>query len=453
MIFYLPLPLSLCKKLVAFKVVETSFKELPPSSNCHGSMHPTQNTGGPNLNISIAAPPIWTYAAGDTIIGSVSRHSHIVAPEAKLSLTLIGRTRARLITEGYPSKISSYGNWKLFELPSQTLLRGPIHIPSPSTPTDWINIHFSIDIPEAVSLSAVRNHAQEESFIPLEANYLTQQQLPGTFSTEWTGAKVCIEYYLQAQLRYIRNGLWYVQRATAPITLGYPTVDGRGIRFALQRCSIVSRVRSQRLLPWMRDVDLSLKQKTKKILGLSSVPGFSFEVVMSVPIAIQLDDSSPIPLLIRIIPQRDGSSSAIWDVVQRVEVIEVKMSILSKVEIVVKPSEESFYKIPNDGHVFVQNLGLEKAFEQRKDPIVTFAGPSDSPVDIGRVLRLVLRHDGLMSDGKRLSVLASIQPSFVTFNTKLSHSIIWQISLSIAGETRTVSMTTVVTVYNSASRL
>lgn len=200
-------------------------------------------------------------------------------------------------------------------------------------------------------------------------------------------------------------------------------------------------------------MDLSLKQKTKKILGLSSVPGFSFEVVMSVPIAIQLDDSSPIPLFIRIIPQRDGSSSAIWDVVQRVEVIEVKMSILSKVEIVVKPSEESFYKIPNDGHVFVQNLGLEKAFEQRKDPIVTFAGPSDSPVDIGRVLRLVLRHDGLMSDGKRLSVLASIQPSFVTFNTKLSHSIIWQISLSIAGETRTVSMTTVVTVYNSASRL
>lgn len=204
----------------------------------------------------------------------------------------------------------------------------------------------------------------------------------------------------------------------------------------------------------MRDVDLSLVQKTRKILGLSSVPGFSFEVVMSVPVAIQLDDSSPIPLVMRVIPRRDGSSSDIWDVVQRVDVIEVKMSILSKVEILLKPSEESFYKIPNDEHVFVQDLGLEKAFEQRKDPIVTFAGPSDAPVDIGRVLRLVLRHDGLMSDEKRLGVLASsIQPSFVTFNTRLSHSILWQTSLSIAGETRTVSMTTVVTVYNSASRL
>lgn len=416
-------------------------------------MHSTETTGGHNLNISIAAPPVWTYVAGDTIIGSVNRHSHIVAPDAKISLTLIGRTKARLITEGYPSKATYYGNWKLFDLPSQTLFRGPIQIPSPSTPTDWINIPFSIDIPEAASLSAVRDHAQAESFIPLEANYIAQHPLPGTFSTEWTGAKVYIEYYLQAQLRYMRTGSWHVQRATAPITLGHPTVDAGGIRFALQRCSLVSRVRSQRLLPSLRDVDLSLTQKTQKILGLSSVPGFSFKVVMSVPVAIQLDNPSPIPLIIRVIPERDGSSSAIWDVVQRVDVTAVKMNILSKVEIVLKPSEESLYMTPNDENVFVQHLGLEKAFEQRNDPIVTLAGPNDTPVDIGRVLRLVLRHDGLMSDGKRLSLLASIHPSFITFNTRLSHSIIWQTSLSIAGETRTVSMTTAVTVYNSASRL
>ncbi|KAJ5375714.1 hypothetical protein N7517_007720 [Penicillium concentricum] len=284
-------------------------------------MHPIQTTGGPSLNISIAAPPIWTCAAGDTIIGSVNRHSHIATPDAKISVTMIGLTKARLITEGYPSKTTYYGDWKLFNLPSQTLLRGPIHIPSPSTPTDWINIPFSIDIPEAASMSAVREHAQAESFIPLEANCIAQHPLPGTFSTEWTGAKVCIEYYLQAQLQYMRNGSWQIERATAPIMLGYPTVDAGGIRFALQRCSIVSLVRSQRLLPSMRDVDLSLTQKTQKILGLASVPGFSYKPVMSVPITIQLDNSSLISLIIRVIPQREGSSSTIWDVVQRVDVL------------------------------------------------------------------------------------------------------------------------------------
>ncbi|KXG50525.1 uncharacterized protein PGRI_070160 [Penicillium griseofulvum] len=415
-------------------------------------MHPIQTTGGSNLNIYIAAPPIWTYVAGDTIIGSVNRHLHIVTPDAKISVTLIGRTKARLITAGYPSKTTYYGDWELFNLP-QTLLRGPIHIPSPSTQTDWINIPFSINIPEAASLSTIHDHAQEESFISLEANIIAQHPLPGSFSTEWTGAKVCIEYYVQAQLQYMHNGSWQVERATAPITLGYPTVDADEIWFAQQRCSIVSRVRSQRLLPWMRDVDLSLMQRTQKILGLASVPGFSFEVVMSVPVAIQLNNSSPIPLVIRIIPQREGSSSAIWDVVQRVDVTAIKMTILSKVEIVLQPTVESLYRVPDDEYVFVQQLGLEKAFEQLKDPVVTFAGPADTPVDIGRVLRLVLRNDGLMSDGRCLSRLASIQPSFVTFNTRLSHSIIWQISVSIAGETRTVSMETAVTVYNSASRL
>ncbi|KAJ5973007.1 uncharacterized protein N7479_002925 [Penicillium vulpinum] len=319
-------------------------------------MHPTPTTGGPDLNIFIAAPPIWTYVAGDTIIGSVNRQMHIVAPDAKISLTLIGRTKARLITEGYPSKARHYSEWKIFDMQPQTLLRGPIHIPSPSTLTDCIIIPFSINIPEAASKSAVRNHTQEESLIPLGTHCIAQHPLPGTFATEWTGAKIYTEYYLQAQLQYMRNGSWQVQRATAPITLGYPTVDAGGIRFALQQCGVMSRVRSQRLLPSMQDVDLSLTQKTQKILGLSSVPGFSFKVVMSVPMAIQLDNPSSVPLVIRVIPQRDRSSSDVLHVVQRVDVIAVKMTILSKVEIVLKPSEESLHRVPNDEHVFVQHL-------------------------------------------------------------------------------------------------
>ena len=84
---------------------------------------------------------------------------------------------------------------------------------------------------------------------------------------------------------------------------------------------------------------------------------------MSVPTAIQLDNSSPIPLILRVILQRDGSNRAIWDVVQQVDVTAVKMSLLSKVEIVLKPSEDGLFRIPNDEHVFVQHLGPEKAFE------------------------------------------------------------------------------------------
>lgn len=416
-------------------------------------MQSTKTTGGPELKISVAAPPLWTYLAGDIIIGSVNRSSHIVATDATISLSLIGVAKARLITDGYPIKSTHYGDWQLFKLPSQILRRGPMHIPEPSSPPDWINIPFSIKIPRMTSSSALRDHAQYETFIPLEEGQNARYPLPGTYSTEWTGAKVCIEYYLQAKLQYTRKGCTQIQRATAPITLGHPTIDPAAIRFALQRCSITSKVRSQRLLPSMHGVDLSLTQKTQKLLGLSSVPGLSFQVVMSVPIAIQLDNPSPIPLYIRVIPQWDGTSCVIRDVEQKVQIGSMKMILLSKVEIILKPSEASLYMTPKDERDSVQSLGLEKAFGDLQDPIVTFVGPSDTPADVGNVLQLVLRRDGLWSGGKLLSPLASIEPSFVTFNIRLSHSILWQASLNIAGETRNVSMKADVTLYNSAMRL
>ncbi|KAJ5123929.1 uncharacterized protein N7515_007754 [Penicillium bovifimosum] len=414
-------------------------------------MHPTVVTGAPNLNISIAAPPAWTYLAGDTIIGSVNRSSHLVAPDAKITLVLIGHAKARLISDGYPHKSTYYGDWDLFKPPRQVLLRGPIHIPEPSVPTDWINIPFSLKIPRTTPHWLLGNHAQTESFLPLGTS--TRHPLPATYATEWPGAKICIEYYLQAKLQYMRKGLWRVQRATAPIRLGHPTVDADEIRFALQRCSITSRVRSQRLLPSMQGVDLTLTQKTQKLLGLSMVPGYCFEVVMWVPVAIQLENPAPIPLCVSVIPQRDGTSGVIRDVVQRVRIVSIKMTLLSEVEIVVKPSEAGFFKLPKDGHIFAQNLGLEKVFKQLKIPIVAFAGENDRSVDIGAVVRLVLGRDGLRSDGRRLSPLNTcLQPSFVTFNTRLSHSILWHVSLNIAGETRTVMMKTSVIVYNSVLR-
>ncbi|KAJ5554830.1 hypothetical protein N7461_003300 [Penicillium sp. DV-2018c] len=392
-------------------------------------MHTTKITGGPDLSISIAAPPAWTYTAGDTIIGSVNRSSHLVAPEAKITLVLFGHTKAHLVSDGYPHKSTFYGDWDLFKPPRQVLLRGPIHIPTPSVPTDWINIPFSLKIPRSTPHSLVRNRAQIESFLPLETSI--RYPLPATYAAEWPGAEVCIEYYLQAKLQYIRKGIRRAKYATAPVRLGHPTVDPEDICFALQRCSITSRVRSQRLLPSMQGVDLTLTQKTQKVLGLSVVPKYCFEVVMRVPVAIQLENPEPIPLFVGVIPQRDGT----------------------KVEIVVKPSEAGFFKLPKGRQEFVQQLGLGKAFKQLKGPIVTFAGENDRPVNIGSVGQLVLGRDGLRSDGRRLSPLDTcIQPSFVTFNTRLSHSILWHVSLSIAGETRTVSMKTRVTVYNSAVR-
>ncbi|KAJ5572914.1 hypothetical protein N7450_009898 [Penicillium hetheringtonii] len=50
-------------------------------------------SGDENLKFDIAAPSDWTFTAGDTIIGNVVRYAPIIAPDAKLSLALVGRSR------------------------------------------------------------------------------------------------------------------------------------------------------------------------------------------------------------------------------------------------------------------------------------------------------------------------------------------------------------------------
>lgn len=415
-------------------------------------MDPTQTPGSDHLKISVAAPPLWTYIAGDTIIGSVNGCSHIGASDAMVSLALVGQAKTLIEREGCNVTNKYYGVWELFEFAPQILHRGPIHIPEANS-SEKINIPFSINIPETASLSAFRDHGQAESFIPLHAGFIAQHPLPGTFSSEWSGAKLCIDYHLRAQLQYKRHGSWQVQRATAPITLGHPTVDPSTICFALQRRSIACRVRGHDLRPSMQSEKLSLTQKAQRMFRSSRTLGLSFAVEMLMPLHIQLDNPAPIPLILRVVPQQNGSSGVIKDAVQPVKINWMRLSILSQVEIVCKPEGSGCCKIAKDENVFTQPLGLKRVFSERKEPIVTVSGPRDQQINIGSILHLVLSHDGLRSGDERLSRSVSIQPSFVTFNIRLSHKLIWEMSLDIAGETRTLSAEAGVIIHNSATRL
>lgn len=50
----------------------------------------------PDLKFDVAAPAGWSYVAGDTVIGNLIRHTPIVAPEATIILTLIGRVKTKI---------------------------------------------------------------------------------------------------------------------------------------------------------------------------------------------------------------------------------------------------------------------------------------------------------------------------------------------------------------------
>lgn len=404
----------------------------------------TQTTAS-DLRISIAAPPKWTYYAGDTIIGSVNYCPHLAAADVIISLALIGLTKTSITRNNGTSSHTSDGVWKLFDFAPQVLYRGPVQIPQDNSE---INRTFSIHIPETASLSAIRNHTQAESFIPFHAAYIAHHPVPGTCSAKWIGAELCIDYHLQAQLKYKSHGSWVVQRATAPVTLGHRMIDPRAISFALQRQSISSGYR----LPSAQDEKLSLTQKTRQMFSLSKKPEVFFTVDMDMPLHIQFDNPTPIPLVVRVVPHGNETSTTTADVAQEIKINSMELSIQSKTEIICKSSGLGQYKIPKAENVFTQKLGLRKLFQELETPI-TSSGMQEQKINIGNMLQLVLRHDGLRSGNIRLSRSVGIQPSFVTFNIKLSHKMIWEISLDIAGKTRKISSEVGVSIHNSATRI
>lgn len=409
-------------------------------------MEPIHISGSDRLKISVAAPPLWTYLAGDTIIGSVNcPHPR---GDAIVSLALVGHAKTFVGKGAHAQRNQCHGVWELFEFAPQILHRGPVHSQDTSETT---NIPFSINIPETASLSALREHDQAESFLPLHAAYIAQHPLPGSFSAEWPGANLSIEYHLRAQFQYKCNGPGLFQRATAPITLGHPAIDPSTICFALQRRSIPGMICGLQLRPPIPE-KLSLTQRTRRMFSLSKNPGFHFTVDMLMPLHIQLDNTTPIPLVLRVVPRDQGISDYVRDVAQSVKINRMELSILSKVEIICKPDNPSGQKGLRDEKVFTQHLGLQKVLRELEEPIIISSGPPDQQTNIGSLLQLVLGHDGLRSGDVHLSQSVEIQPSFVTYNIKLSHKIIWDVSLDIAGETRQMSSEVGVTIHNSAMR-
>jgi hypothetical protein len=89
----------------------------------------------------------------------------------------------------------------------------------------------------------------------------------------------------------------------------YPLVN-----FDLKRRSWPYEVRTYRLVPGMANVELSFKQKSQEFFHSSKVPTLGFTLEYSCPAVIQLGNLTPMPFLVRIIPERKRTSDVLHDV-------------------------------------------------------------------------------------------------------------------------------------------
>ncbi|KAJ5087115.1 hypothetical protein NUU61_008422 [Penicillium alfredii] len=399
------------------------------------------------FQIDLAAPPGWTYAAGDTIIGTLARRLPIVTPDASVTLVLIGQVRSKITASRNQNHPSHYlAQWTLWPPKRMTIYNGPLHIPESSDQDHLLSWPFSVTIPEGPVRSALGGHSQGASFLPLDESEIAQHSLPGTFFSSGisfsTSSEGIVEYYLEAELRYNRGPSLEIRKAVASIKMRQPGVGTAIVSHDLKHHATEVKVQSQRLFPEMENAELTVKQKAQKIVGLSKVPEFWFNVDLVHPTIVQIGDASPIPVYLRIIPQKEKTSVSIRDATQRIQVNWVKMRI--QADTILLASGNFTTRVHQDSHTACYDLGLEDAFPRLERPVMISCNKDtgEGSVDIGNVLQLVLHENGLSTGNWPLRKVSTIYPDFITYSIRHRHWAEWEVSLTVAGETMKVRMRT-----------
>lgn len=114
----------------------------------------------------------------------------------------------------------------------------------------------------------------------------------------------------------LQEGSHYEKPITAslPIQLCAPSTPYPLVNFDLQRRAFPCAVSAYRLVPGMENAELSFKQKSQQFFHSSKVPKFAFTAWTSCPAVIQLENPTPMPFLVRIVPDRKRTSEVLHDV-------------------------------------------------------------------------------------------------------------------------------------------
>lgn len=423
-------------------------------------MHSTKPQGN-DLKIELAAPPHWTFAPGDTVIGTVVRRNHLVTPKATLDLRLTGHTQTKI--DDFVAGYAGYGGypgygphpmpgavgrqhgayWNLLPTwKANVLWNDTLHI-SPDDDDNW-SVPFEVPIPVSLEKEFLRRHHHaEESYLPVDAHAdahdetsLATQVLPGSFlarrpydpSAGNGGCEGSIVYKLEATLRYTHGGSPTTIKASCPVTLrhisqhppayndskhdgdsGSGSGSGSGSDKLAHRCSYPVTVQTHRLNPALQDerAHLSFSQKTQQFFGTSKVPQFTYRVEFGMPRTVSLsstlregNDSSTFPLTLAIVPDSHPhkTSPALHGNTQTFQVRSMRISLDAVTE--VRATGGGGKGIRTAHHVYPHAVFVSMSSSSSNVvELIASDEKSVSKVDIGSLLGLRLGPNGLLRRG------------------------------------------------------
>lgn len=228
-----------------------------------------------------------------------------------------------IMTKGIASS-EDYGSLNFFDPGTTTQILHsdkPLHIAAGSNGVSW---PFVMTIPASIDPNTLSSQriSQKQSFLSLEPEAVAAQPLPSSFRSRGfsSGIGAYVEYVLEAELEMCERGKTKTSRAALPVQVlnfvpGPPITD-----FQLTRRSHHRRIVSQRLVPGLRDGELSFSQKAQQFIGSSKLPTFAFMVHVDLPTHLQIWNMNYMPLRIGIEPLWDNTTEIIRDVPQRIKI-------------------------------------------------------------------------------------------------------------------------------------
>ncbi|TGJ64108.1 hypothetical protein EYR41_010185 [Orbilia oligospora] len=309
---------------------------------------------------------------------------------------------------------------------------------------------------------------------------ITQHPLPGVFyycgESGGTKGECYVEYVLEVSLRSTRevqdpNGKGKKKEGDVPTTIFPLVVRTRSsehpIQYSeyLQGASDEVRIKTLKLLPQFATEQLGFKQNLKSVFQPSKIPNYFFDLKVTCPSTVQLDNPSHFPFRISIIPKSDttgkgpSSSGSIFSNSDTSKLPDVKISAFSLclkmwslmrargvLKWDVNTEKHHDFAISPDlpphmvGYVIPREGGSGISGYRHPDESNDLMG-REQYLDLGQLLNLHLsrthstRLEGERNDFKTKRPLWS---SFKTYNIHCYYEWKYKITITCAGETQVV---------------
>jgi hypothetical protein len=156
----------------------------------------------------------------------------------------------------------------------------------------------------------------------------------------------------------------------------------------------------------------------------------AYIVEVSSPRVIKLNDPAPFAYLINIVPQLDPANTVINDGPSKIRLNSVNLSLQNRVHFCA--TSGSGPQISD--HYFVQHFELGKVFQSSVDFPILSNNSEYHEVNIGNSFQLSCSLRPICS-GRLHRISPEIYHDFVTYNVKLTNSLQWGLSVTVAEKT------------------